>query len=376
MSDWVAALVENTRGGAACVLVTVAATRGSVPREAGTRMIVSSSGPVGTIGGGHLEFRALAIARELLGAGAPGSCRLERFALGASLGQCCGGAVQVLFERIDGTSRVWVEGLVGLLDTQRTAVSVTELTEPARGEGEGAGADARRTLVSCEADGGASLGAPLHGDAVTRAREMFAVPEGPCVRFEPPLLFDRIAPAPLHVALFGAGHVGRAVIGMLGLLPCRVTWIDPRRAEFPEGVPANVRVVCDEGPEGEVDTLPAGTHVLVMTHDHALDERVCARALHRADLPWCGLIGSLSKRRRFERRLLGRGLPARALDRLHCPIGLDGIEGKHPGEIAVSVCAQILGARGRAERSIPVAANPDTDTTTADSRAFATAEKR
>jgi len=380
MSDWTAALVEATRDAAVCVLVTIAATRGSVPRDAGTRMIVTSAGVVGTIGGGHLEFRALAVARELLSAGDSGSCRFERFTLGASLGQCCGGAVQLLFERIDGTSRVWVDGLAALVGTQRTAVSVTELVEPVGG----GDACARRTLFSREGGAGAQFGAPLHGDALTRARAMLAAPQGPCVHFESPLLFDRIAPAPLHVALFGAGHVGRAVVGMLGLLPCRVTWIDPREAEFPIQRPGNVRVVCDEEPEAEVDALPASTHVLVMTHDHALDERVCARVLQRADLPWCGLIGSLPKRRRFARRLLARGLPARSLDRLHCPIGLDGIDGKHPGEIAVSVCAQILGARGLAERSVPTGmeagkeAGMDTNTytRTADPRTVATAESR
>jgi xanthine dehydrogenase accessory factor len=146
----------------------------------------------------------------------------------------------------------------------------------------------------------------------------------------------------LHVALFGAGHVGRALVRLLGDLPLRVTWIDSRPDAFPAGSPSNVVSVFAADPAAQVERLPAGTLVLVMTHDHQIDFGIVATALARNDLAGVGLIGSATKRARFVRRLALRGLDAAAIGRLICPIGIPGIGGKLPAEIAIAVAAQIL----------------------------------
>jgi len=366
MSHWPAALGEAARRDAPFVLVTVAATRGSVPREAGTRMIVFEHQAFGTIGGGHLEYSAIGTARALLQNGRPSSCRLERIPLGASLGQCCGGAVQLLFERADTSLRDWLSGLAAALQANEVVVAVTVIPAFPRDS-----ATVPRLLVSRHGCIGkiSNRGRPEERDrqeeVVSRARALLNTPSAAPVCFEPPLLLDRFEPVSLHIALFGAGHVGRAIIGVLGLLPCRVTWIDTRQEEFdallPASCPANVTIELGQQIECDVDTLAAGTFVLVMTHDHALDEAICARALRRQDLPWVGLIGSLVKRRRFEQRLLARGLSAEAFARLRCPIGIDGIDGKYPGEIAVSVAAEILLSKDQAVTALQAlgSAQPD-----------------
>ncbi|HUP07594.1 MAG TPA: xanthine dehydrogenase accessory protein XdhC [Caldimonas sp.] len=255
------------------IVVTVSEARGSVPREAGTRMLVTADDAIGTIGGGHLELQAIAEARAMLAASAahPGLAptpRSRRVALGPTLGQCCGGAV---------------------------------------------------TLVH----------APLDAAALARWPES----------------------APRFVLqLYGAGHVGRAIARALAPLDVRVDWIDEREDEFPRSFhdardapwPAHIRRVCVDAVEGEVDTAPPGAYYLVLTHRHDLDLRIVERILARGDFGFCGLIGSKTKRQRFIHRFEARGLPASAIARLTCPIGIAGIEGKEPEVIAASVVAQLL----------------------------------
>ena len=141
------------------------------------------------------------------------------------------------------------------------------------------------------------------------------------------------------VALFGAGHVGRAVVQALGPLPCSLIWVDSRADMFPTTMPANAEARPTADPVAVARRLPAGAFHLVMTHSHPLDLELVATVLERGDFAWLGLIGSETKRRRFESQLRARGLPS---ERLVCPIGIAGIEGKEPPVIAASVAAQLL----------------------------------
>ncbi len=247
--------------GRPAVVVEVLATRGSVPREAGTRMVVAPDAVLGTIGGGHLELQAITDARALLQQG--GRSFERQVALGPSLGQCCGGAVTLQHRRLqDAPPAFW---------------------------------------------------AP------------------------PPPLF--------HLQLYGAGHVGRAIASLLAGLPCRVQWVDEREAEFPpEAPPAHIERVCVEPVEAEVASAPPGACYLVLTHSHALDLAITQAVLARGDFAYFGLIGSQTKRARFEARLRERGFGAAALARMVCPIGLPGIAGKEPELIAISAVAQLLQA--------------------------------
>ncbi|WP_233828388.1 xanthine dehydrogenase accessory protein XdhC [Paraburkholderia sp. ZP32-5] len=157
--------------------------------------------------------------------------------------------------------------------------------------------------------------------------------------FEPP------RPAPMHIVLFGAGHVGHALIELLGMLPCVVQWVDERDELFPDETPPNVQVEATDTPDAIVDAAPPGAWFLVMTHNHALDFSLAARIMRRRDFSYFGMIGSKTKRVKFERRLLERGVDLDRLAEMTCPIGVEGIVDKAPSAIAIAVCAQLLRLR-------------------------------
>jgi xanthine dehydrogenase accessory factor len=150
------------------------------------------------------------------------------------------------------------------------------------------------------------------------------------------------------IVLFGAGHVGRAVVRTLAHIDCRIQWIDTRDEAFPAAIPENVVCVTTDTPEAEVALAPAGAYFLVMTHSHPQDEALAERILARDDFAYFGLIGSVSKRRQFERRLEARGVPPARLAAMTCPIGIDGIAGKEPEVIAIAVAAELLQVRSGA----------------------------
>lgn len=340
MTDWIEALADCRRRGRAAVLVTVAAVRGSAPRDAGARMVVGPGQSWGTIGGGQLEHRASVRARRLLEEG--GAALMQRVPLGASLGQCCGGVVHLLFERVAPDAE-WVEAVRQCEAGGQGAVIVGAV------EGEAA----RQKLIVLADEVKGSLGsARQDGTAIARARRMLAAGEASFAlatlddRGEAPLMSFASLPRPaFRLLLFGAGHVGRAVVQVLAGLPCRIDWIDEREDAFPAQLPANVRRLAVDAVEAEVDAAPAGAHYLVMTHRHALDQCIAERILRRGDFAWFGLIGSDSKRQAFARRLAARGISPQAIARMRCPIGIAGIRDKHPVAIAIAVAAEILGAR-------------------------------
>src|SRR5690606_16359437 len=155
-------------------------------------------------------------------------------------------------------------------------------------------------------------------------------------------LVDILRPPDFHVFLFGAGHVGQALVRILATLPCTVSWIDERDAQFPVDVPANVEIEATDTPDAVIAHAPRGSYFLVMTHSHALDQHLCHHILQRDDYAYFCLIGSRTKRRKFEHRLQARGVSAAQLARMVCPIGEPGIRGKAPEVIAVAVAAQLL----------------------------------
>ena len=350
MNDWVDELQQLRRDGTPAVLVTVASIKGSAPREPGAKMIVTAGDIHGTIGGGHLEHKAIAIARDQLAAGAACGGNLRRFPLGASLGQCCGGLVNLLFEPVNGNA-AWLDALAALRRRGEHAVVVTAT------DGE---AKLGKLVVRREGVTG-SLGSALDARACELARTLLAdgtaprlvaIEEGELRRT---LYLEPVRATDFTIVLFGAGHVGRALVRTLADLPCHITWVDERVDEFPRAVPGNVTVACTDIPEAEVDAAPVGAYFLVMTHSHALDETLTERILRRADYAYFGLIGSLTKRRSFERRIERRGMPAARFATMTCPIGVPGISGKEPAAIGIAVAAELLQAH---ERRAAAAAAP------------------
>ncbi|MGE0119969.1 MAG: xanthine dehydrogenase accessory protein XdhC [Dongiaceae bacterium] len=325
--DWLRAAIETVGRGETCVLVTVARTRGSAPREAGAKMLVWSDGTAGTIGGGHLELRATADALAMRRDGAP-IVRVAEFSLGPQLAQCCGGSATLLFERLSAEAAAWLQTWAEMISTGIDGAVVTDLCGGAK------------TFVGAQSSPRATLPAAVaeHLPVLDRTRCLLLVSPGTTQRY----LMEAIRPAMDHLYLFGAGHVGRAVARAIAPLGFRVTWIDSRDDALPADLPPGVVARRSDTPPRDVDQAPRGTYFLVMTHSHPLDLEICARVLRRDDFAYLGLIGSETKRARFASRLRAIGVPPAALTRLTCPIGIPGIASKEPAAIAASVAAQLL----------------------------------
>lgn len=228
--------------------------------------------------------------------------------------------------------------------------------------------DGTRMVVAADAVLGTIGGGHLEHQAMAQARAWLAAPAaalppeqplalgptlGQCcggalrLRYTALAADDPGAWAPaaprFHLQLHGAGHVGQAIARLLADLDVTVDWVDERDDAFPaEPSPAHIRRVAVDAVEAEVATAPPGSAFLVLTHRHDLDLALSHAILARGDAAWFGLIGSATKRARFERRLRDRGIPAQRLAAMVCPIGLPGIGGKAPAVIAVSVVAQLL----------------------------------
>ena len=279
--------------------VVVAQIRGSTPRETGAAMLVWKDGQCGTIGGGALELAAVRGARA-------GQTGLSHHPLGPALGQCCGGAVTLLTEHYDAQA----------LDAL----------------------DISHDLIVRPVDG-AAIEEPLSVRRVlARARAKGERPE--------PLLLDGWMIEPLHrpgrqLWIWGAGHVGRALVHVLAPLPdLAITWVDTASERFPGSVPAGVQVVPAADPAALVRHTPPDAEHLILTYSHALDLELCHRLL-ACGFAGCGLIGSATKWARFRKSLRSLGHTPETIDRITCPIGDPGM-GKHPGQIAIGVAATLL----------------------------------
>lgn len=298
-------------------LISVVGAAGSVPREAGARIVLQPDGGFyGSIGGGRLEYEAIAAARATLAAGR-GKAQFRDWPLGPNLGQCCGGMVKTLTETFDADD-----------------LPAVRLLEDA----ERSGAFATRSRV--EADGRIAR-TLLPNDTADERRQTPA-------SFAQMTFRERFGEVTTPVLLFGAGHVGRAVVLALAPLPFTVRWIDSRPDQFPQFVPQNAVTVRSDTPDRELAAAPHDAMIVVMTHSHALDFDITIAALQRGTFDFIGLIGSETKRARFASLARQLGVTARQLDRLVCPIGVAEIKGKEPAVIAASLAAQLLIAREQA----------------------------
>jgi xanthine dehydrogenase accessory factor len=342
LRDWPRALQRALEREPVIVRIVLAEVRGSAPREPGACMLVGRQLLEGTIGGGALEWQALAVARSMLADAAPPG-QLQRLVLGAGLAQCCGGAVQVWIER---HTRAQPEWLAAAGRAGRSGPAVLRTTMSA-GTVERAVFGAHDAAQCADAETRAMLQEPVARAPVRLRRSA----EGH-VR-----LLERLDEQVPPLWLYGAGHVGQALARILMALPLQLTWIDSRAGIFPSLPTSAVRALHAADPVSTVARAPAGTRYLVLTHSHPLDYALCRAILARGDSAWTGLIGSASKAARFRSRLARDGLSAEAIARLVCPIGIDGIDSKWPAAIAVAVAAQVLQDLGAAS-AVVAAAQP------------------
>jgi len=326
MNEWIDELSDLTAANEAVVMITIAGIRGSAPREVGARMIVTAGQCIGTIGGGQLEHQCTRIAIGMLGGDEATSIR--KFPLGAAMGQCCGGVVDVLFEPLSAGLPEWLRDLRSLYGQREKAALLTQI-----------GGDQKFIISANREFDGEPQSVPA---AVTDHVLGLLAAGSPGERIDD-WFVDTIIGTDFNIAVFGAGHVGTAIVAALAQLDCNIRWIDNRRDIF-RSTPANVREIKSAEPSLEVAAMPAASFYFVMTHSHALDFDICDRILRRQDAGYCGLIGSRSKKRRFEKRYRQQGMPQKMIDALTCPIGVDGISGKKPAEIAVAAAAEVLQA--------------------------------
>ena len=246
---WFEIVAQMSEKSKSYVIVTVLEVRGSSPREEGAKMIVTEDQSYLSIGGGNLEYQAIALSRELiLEAGLVS--KIEDFPLGPKVGQCCGGKVRLLFESFPAET--------------------------------------------------------------------------------------------IRISIFGAGHVGKALIGIVSQLPYRIRWIDSREHEFPNAIPSNVEKVVSGRPHLDIRSSSMADYFVVMSHSHKIDFEIVQAVLKMGNYRYLGLIGSESKKKRFESRLIKRGVPDDQISRLSCPMGIGQITGKSPIEVAVSVASELI----------------------------------
>ncbi len=293
-------------------LVSVIDSAGSVPRESGARIVLQPNGGFfGTIGGGRLEYEAIAVARAVLLAGR-GKAQFRDWPLGPNLGQCCGGMVRTLTETFD---VIDLTAVLRLEEAEKAGAFVAESR---------VGDDGRIARVLTPEAAGGKRAEPV---APVLDKTFFA---------------ERFGEVTTPVLLFGAGHVGRAVVLALAPLPFAVRWIDSRPDQFPQHIPQNVITVCTDAVGRELAEAPRDAMIIVMTHSHPLDFDIATAALQQPTFDFVGLIGSETKRARFVNWARQMGVTDQQIGRLVCPIGVAQIKGKEPAVIAAALAAQLL----------------------------------
>jgi len=285
-----------------CIRVVTADVKGSGPREVGAAMIVWQHGQYGTIGGGALEFEAAKTARKMLCSGNRSS--ISRHPLGPALGQCCGGAVTLVSERID------PQMLAAITHDTGFARRVSgQLEQP--------------LAIKRQLSDARSKGSPIQP----------SLQDGWWIE---PMAQPRRA-----LWVWGAGHVGRAFVEVLSPLPdFDITWVDTTRSRFPDDMPNGVQQLIASKPERVVPHAPADAEHIILTFSHALDLALCHGLLQHG-FGFAGLIGSQTKWARFRSRLVDLGHPIHEISRITCPIG-DPSLGKHPQAIAIGLAAKLL----------------------------------
>jgi xanthine dehydrogenase accessory factor len=282
--------------------VLILKTFGSAPRDEGTTMLIWDSGQFGTIGGGELEYQVTRLAKKII-IDNKGS-RIKKFSLGPDMGQCCGGAVELLIEILD--------------ETKVKFISVDD------------GFFARPVFKNEKS---------LNVQALIKSYRNKSVPIK--TSFKDCWLFEPVTKEKELIWIYGAGHVGTAIANILSKLSqFSVTCIDTSQDRYPDNFPKTVEKLITKNPAQIVQYAPSETHHLILTYSHALDLEICHQLLQH-NFATAGLIGSKTKWARFKKRLNELNYTFEQINRIICPIGEPSF-GKSPYEIAIGVASMLL----------------------------------
>lgn len=298
----IAELTEAVETHGTVIRIVIASFKGSAPRETGAAMLVWQDGQSGTIGGGALEWETAKAARILLTQTGDWRRQSMDMPLGPALNQCCGGFVSLLLERFTDFE---------IANVDKTA---QHFTRP-------------------KADRISPTPAPFQA-----ARLLQAARSGAKDINDANWMSEEIAQPHTPLWLYGAGHVGREIVRVLNGLPFDVTWIDTGRNRFPAEIP--VAWQSNQNPAALVSKAPDNALHFVLTYSHAHDLEICHQVLSRS-FGHLGLIGSISKKARFLKRLRELGHVETTLARLQCPIG-DRNLGKTPQAIAIGLAYWLM----------------------------------
>ena len=348
MNSWLKPVKTASALNNGFVLLTIISTKGSTPCSNGDKIVFSGAESVfGSIGGGNLEFKALSFAEELLSLNSNGTY-LKKYPLGASLGQCCGGYVNVMFESFiqsDATNS-WIETVSNLLQDNEDFIVATIVDSNSEIE------FSSKKFVYLDGNLSPNIDDKKITSLITKsAKDLLLLSDSPTiVQFEnqsgalTEVCFEKVLTSEVQpVVIFGAGHISRALMPILINLPIKIYWVDDRAEQFDkyQGDTSQIDIICDDFVQSIPD-LPDSSYCLVITYSHQIDFEICEKMITQNNFSYLGMIGSEIKGKKFRDRFHQKNFSEEVINKFICPIGDKQKFLKSPAAIAVTIAMDLI----------------------------------
>ncbi|MDA9766826.1 XdhC family protein [Candidatus Thioglobus sp.] len=330
------------------VLLTIISTKGSTPCSKGDKIVFSGAESVfGSIGGGNLEFKALSFAEELLSLNSNGTY-LKKYPLGATLGQCCGGYVNVMFESFiqSDATNLWIETVSNLLQDNADFIVATIVDSNSEIE------FSSKKFVYLDGNLSPNIDDKKISSLIIKsAKDLLLLSDSPTiVQFEnqsgalTEVCFEKVLTSEVQpVVVFGAGHISRALMPILINLPIKIYWVDDRAEQFDkyQGDTSQIDIICDDFVQSIPD-LPDSSYCLVITYSHQIDFEICEKMITQNNFSYLGMIGSEIKGKKFRDRFHQKNFSGEVINKFICPIGDKQKFLKSPAAIAVTIAMDLI----------------------------------
>ena len=348
MNSWLKPVKTASALNKGFVLLTIISTKGSTPCSNGDKIVFSGAESVfGSIGGGNLEFKALSFAEELLSLNSNGTY-LKKYPLGASLGQCCGGYVNVMFESFiqsDATNS-WIKTVSNLLQDNEDFIVATIVDSNSEIE------FSSKKFVYLDGTLSPNIDDKKISSLITKsAKDLLLLSDSPTiVQFEnqsgalTEVCFEKVLTSEVQpVVVFGAGHISRALMPILINLPIKIYWVDDRAEQFDkyQGDTSQIDIICDDFVQSIPD-LPDSSYCLVITYSHQIDFEICEKMITQNNFSYLGMIGSEIKGKKFRDRFHQKNFSEEVINKFICPIGDKQKFLKSPAAIAVTIAMDLI----------------------------------